>query len=173
MDVRIEAGAKTDWFVDPGTEAVTANAPSRLEPAPAGDFMLSALVEAELRETFDAGALVVWANDRTWAKLALERNPEGRPTIVSVVTRGVSDDCNSYALAGARAWLRIARIGAAYAFHASENGERWQLIRHFRLDADGVRIGFESQSPLGEGCAATFSHCELVQGTLADLRDGS
>lgn len=137
-----------------------------------GDYLLSAHVEAELAGTFDAGALVLWADERTWGKLALERSPAGAATIVSVVTRGVSDDCNSWTLDEPAAWLRIARIGDAYAFHASRDGRRWDLVRHFRLEAPDVQVGFEVQSPLGEGCTARFSEIAFEQRTLADLRDG-
>lgn len=170
--LRIGAGAATDWFVDPGTGKVIASAPAVLDATPDGDFAVAACVRAELAETFDAGAIVVWADGRNWAKLAVERSPAGVPMVVSVVTRGVSDDCNSHVLAQAAAWLRIARIGDAYAFHASLDGAWWGLIRHFRLDAPRVEAGFEAQSPLGTGCIATFSERSLEPRTLGDLRSG-
>ena len=170
--LRIGAGAKTDWFVDPGTGAVIASAPALLEAPPDGDFVLVARVQAELAETFDAGALVVWSDERTWAKLAVERSPASAPTVVSVVTRGFSDDCNSHVLAYPTTWLRIARVGEAYAFHASIEGELWDLIRHFRLDSTRVEVGFEAQSPLGSGCVATFSERSIEPRTLEDLRSG-
>ncbi len=157
--------------MDPGTGAVTANAEARLF-AVEGDFILSARVEAGLAETFDAGALVVWAAERTWGKLALERSPVGAATVVSVVTREVSDDCNSWTLDRPATWLRIARIGSTYAFHASNDGVRWELVRHFRLDAPAVQVGFEAQSPLGDGCTARFSEISFAARTLADIRSG-
>ena len=137
-----------------------------------GDYLLSARVDAGLAATFDAGALVVWADERTWGKLALERSPAGAATVVSVVTRGVSDDCNSWTLDEPAAWLRIARIGDAYAFHASRDGSRWDLVRHFRLEAASVSAGFEAQSPLGEGCTARFSEIAFTASTLGDIRSG-
>jgi uncharacterized protein len=151
---------------------VTASAAAQLFPVE-GDYLLSARVEAGLAETFDAGALVLWADERTWGKLALERSPAGAATVVSVVTRGVSDDCNSWTLDEPVAWLRIARMGAAYAFHASLDGARWDLVRHFRLEAANVQVGFEAQSPFGDGCTARFSEIAFEARTLADLRDGS
>lgn len=45
-------------------------------------------------------------------------------------------------------------------------------MRHFRLEAPDVQVGFEVQSPLGEGCTARFSEIAFEQRTLADLRDG-
>ena len=168
----ITAGAATDWFVDPGSLTATLDAPA-LVCSLFGDFTLSARVEVALRSTFDAGAPVLWHNEATWAKLALELSPQGQPTIVSVVTRGTSDDCNSMTLGSPAAWLRVARLGSAHAFHVSLDGELWQLVRHFRLTETGdADVGFEAQSPMGEGCTAHFSHFGHTAATLADLRSG-
>src|SRR5262249_6707836 len=127
------AGPRTDLFCPPDGGPPTLNAPALLTSLGEGDFVLSAQIEAELRATFDAGALVLWQGDRTWAKLALERSPGGRPTVVTVVTRGRSDDCNSVALDAPSAHLRVARIDDAFAFHLHMEGS-WELIRHFALE---------------------------------------
>jgi regulation of enolase protein 1 (concanavalin A-like superfamily) len=149
------------------------NAPLLAGPAD-GDFQLSARVSADLRATFDAGALVLRAADDAWVKLALERSPRGGATIVSVVTRGVSDDANAWAVAGASAWLRISRIGATCVLHASDDGARWDLVRHCAFDAPPrVNAGFLAQSPTGDGCTATFADVRFAATTLAELRDGS
>jgi regulation of enolase protein 1 (concanavalin A-like superfamily) len=88
-----------------------------------------------------------------------------------VVCRTVADDANSFVLSGRTVWLRVSRLGVAYAFHASTDGQRWQLVRHFGLDGD-ARIGFEAQSPTGAGCAATFDEIRFDPRRLPDLRDG-
>jgi regulation of enolase protein 1 (concanavalin A-like superfamily) len=170
--LRIVAGPRTDLFVDPGGGPPELDAP-RLAGAVEGDFRLSARVRADLRATFDAGALVLYGGEATWAKLALERSPEGRATIVTVVTRGLSDDANAWAVDGDAVWLRIARMGEACALHASGDGTRWDLVRHFALEAPIVSVGFSAQSPTGEGCAATFDDVRFLAGGLDDLRDGS
>jgi uncharacterized protein len=171
--VRIDAGPRTDLFVDPGGEAPVLNAPMMLGGT-RGDFRLSARVSADLKATFDAGALLLHADDRTWVKLALERSPQGEAMIVSVVTRGRSDDSNGAVVAGGSVWLRVARLGGACALHASGDGERWDLVRHFAFDEpDGLAAGFLAQSPTGEGCTATFDDVRYLAGRLGDLRDGS
>jgi regulation of enolase protein 1 (concanavalin A-like superfamily) len=171
--LRLDAGRRTDLFVDPGGEPPVLNAPTLLGPTQ-GDFQLRARVSAELKATFDAGALLLHADERTWVKLALERSPAGEAMVVSVATRGLSDDCNSRVVAGASVWLRVARRGATCALHASDDGRRWDLVRHCALDApDGLAAGFLVQSPTGEGCAAVFDDIRYVTERLADLRDGS
>ena len=171
--LHIVAGPRTDLFVDPAGRPAQLGAP-RLMAAVEGDFQLSAYVKADLEATFDAGALVLRAADHTWVKLALERSPQGEAMVVSVVTRGLSDDANGRGVRGNAVWLRISRIAATCALHASDDGVRWELVRHFAFPApDGLSAGFLAQSPTGEGCAATFDGLEHVVETLADLRDGT
>jgi uncharacterized protein len=169
----IEAGPGTDWFADPATGSLTLSAPALLGSA-SGDFVLAARVEVGFATTYDAGALVLWHDDRTWAKLCFEYSPQAEPMVVSVVTRGESDDCNSAVITGNTVWLRLARIGEAHAFHMSADGEHWLFVRHFRLAGPGqVSFGFEAQSPMGRGCEAWFSGIRFDPVTLGDLRDGT
>jgi regulation of enolase protein 1 (concanavalin A-like superfamily) len=169
----ISAGPTTDLFADPGGDAPTLNAPRLLGPAPAGDFQLSTRVTAGLAATYDAGALLLYADERSWVKLALERSPDGEALVVSVVTRGVSDDANAFAVGGNVAWLRVSRVGAAYALHASLDGSLWRFVRHFALEpADDLAVGFLAQSPTGPGCTAVFDAITLRAERLADLRSG-
>lgn len=175
-DLTIAAGGVTDHFVDPATSRATLNAPRVLATvATSGDFQLSALVEVEFGSTFDAGVLMLWADELAWAKLCLEYSPDEQPMVVSVVTRGLSDDANGPAVDGNRVWLRVSRSGASYAFHASTDGRRWDLVRHFALPADpsSVRAGFGAQSPTGAGCVAHFTQVRFVAAPVTDLRDGT
>ena len=171
--LELAAGPRTDWFVDPGGEAPpVANAPA-LVGGPSGDFLLSSRVAVEFASVFDAGALVLFGHERAWAKLCLEYSPQHEPMIVSVVTRDLSDDCNSFVVEGNSAWLRVSRTGRTFAFHASTDGSSWELVRHFALQPDDeLLVGFETQSPLGEGCTAFFSDIRYATRTLADIRSG-
>jgi uncharacterized protein len=171
----LTAGPRTDRFIDPVTGTVSNNSPVTLIDAPAGNFQFAAYVRATLLATFDAGALVVDGGPGVWAKFALERNPEGADTIVSVITRGVSDDANCVVVPDpGQTWLRISRIGTAYALHYSSDGTWWSLARVFTLGpTESHRIGVTTQSPTGDGLTATFSEVTLRPATLGDLRDGS
>jgi uncharacterized protein len=170
--LRLVAGPRTDWFVDPAGDASTLTAPAVLERV-RGDFILGARVEVDFAATFDAGVIVLRRDDRTWAKLCFEYSPHDEPMIVSVVTHGVSDDANSAVVAGNVVWLRVARIGRACAFHYSTDGSWWHLVRHFRLVEDGdLEAGFLVQSPTGEGCGATFTEISFEPKTLEALRTG-
>jgi regulation of enolase protein 1 (concanavalin A-like superfamily) len=174
------AAAHTDFYVNPAGEN-SADAESMLNAAtllgsPAdGDFQLSARVTVDFRSQYDAGVLFLWSDEKHWAKFCFEFSPDAEPMVVSVVTRGVSDDANAFTVAGSSVWLRVSRIDGVYAFHASTDGSIWRLIRVFTLgdDASGHRIGFEAQSPTGDGCTVTFTDIQFAARRLAELRDGS
>jgi regulation of enolase protein 1 (concanavalin A-like superfamily) len=189
--VTVAAQAHTDIFIDPGEAStdgspggdagVSLNAESMLNAAtllgvpPDGDFQFSARVTVDFASTFDAGVLLLWLDERRWAKLCFEFSPAGEPMIVSVVCRGVCDDANAFVVPGRSVWLRVSRIDRAYAYHASLDGKAWQMIRVFILsdETSGDTIGFEGQSPTGDGCAVTFDEIRFRPERLADLRDGS
>src|SRR5258706_476464 len=176
---RVEAGAliltsgpRTDMFVDPAGTGVVPDAGRLVGPPPGGDFSLVARVTVEFASTYDAGVLLLYAGERHWAKLSFELSPQHKPTAVTVVTKGTSDDCNSFEVTERSMWLRMTRTGAAWAFHASADGSWWRLLRYFSLNGL-VRVGFLAQSPTGRGCTAVFERIGLRQGAPSDLRDGS
>jgi uncharacterized protein len=169
----ITAGPRTDLFIDPLGSAEVLNAPRALGSVQ-GDFLLSARVTVAFTSTFDAGALLVYAHERLWGKLCFEYSPQAEPMVVSVVTRGLSDDANAFVVSGNQVWLRVARMGPACAFHASTDGQTWQFIRHFALGHAGdLALGFLSQSPTGAGCTASFDDVRFAAERLQDLRNGS
>jgi regulation of enolase protein 1 (concanavalin A-like superfamily) len=172
----LHAAARTDMFADPAGPDPAPDAGRFVGLPPAGDFTLAAQVQVEFGSRFDAGVVLLHPRARHWAKLCFEYSPQLRPTAVTVVTRGVSDDCNSFEVDGDTLWLRITRSGAAWAFHASTDGSWWRLLRYFALGGDAaelVRVGFLAQSPVGQGCTATFDHISFHPGAPENLRDGS
>jgi uncharacterized protein len=171
----LTSGAKSDLFIDPAGEEGARPDAGRLTGLPGDrDFALAARVSVKFGSVFDAGVLLLYLSERRWAKLCYELSPQRRPTVVSVVTRGTSDDSNSFETGGAPTWLRITRAGRAWAFHASEDGTWWRMVRYFTLgEASGARVGFLAQAPQGPGCTAVFDSIAYSPGAPADLRDGS
>ncbi|HML23771.1 MAG TPA: DUF1349 domain-containing protein [Aggregatilinea sp.] len=170
----ITAGANTNWFIDPaGSERVASNGPAAVFAPPVGDFLLSARVTVNFGATFDAGVLLLYERDDLWTKLCFEYSPQHEPMIVSVVTRGFSDDCNSVVIDGSSVYMRVARIGSAFALHYSLDGKYWNMVRYFTMGAvDNLRIGFLAQSPTGESCTVVFSEIAYRAESLKDLRSG-
>lgn len=168
----IAAGQKTDWFLDPGGSVNVLNAPALFAPAQQ-PCMLKTRVTSNASATFDAGVLAVYQSDDQWAKLCFELSPQQQLTIVSVVTKGTSDDCNSVPITGNSVYLRVSVLEKAFAFHYSLDGAAWNLVRYFTLgERKNLEIGFLSQSPVGEGCNATFTEIAYVPEKLSDIRSG-
>ena len=172
--VTLRAGPETDWFNDP-------DATTRLATAPvfrftvSEDCKVSAKITVDFGATFDAGVLFVHQGDEDYAKLCFERSPLGDNTMVSVVTRGVSDDANGPIIEGNVVWARVSVYRDVVAFHWSSTGHRWHLLRFFALRTPhrATSIGFSTQSPTGPGCTATFSNINYTPGAPINIRDGS
>ncbi|MGC4053780.1 MAG: DUF1349 domain-containing protein [Paludibaculum sp.] len=137
----------TDLFLDPIGDVRKLDA-AMLLFRPDAEFTLAACVQVGFQGTFDAGVLVLFQDESNWAKLCFEYSPQGQPMVVSVVTCGASDDCNSVVIDGSRVFLRVARIGRGYAFHyATSSAGPWHLVRAFGLAPLPLQAGFLVQSP--------------------------
>jgi uncharacterized protein len=174
----INGGEKTDLFVDPQEAYHVVNAP-KLVFNPDSVFLLSSRIRVAFASDYDAGVLIVYKDEKSWAKLCFELSPGKIPTVVSVVNNGkFSDDCNHSEFPDRKEiFLRIAGLGKhIYAFHYSTDGEYWNLVRYFSLDDNGssqpIRIGFSSQSPTGKNCESFFSVTKYDQKKLDDIRSG-
>jgi len=171
--LNIAAGPGTDWFYDPAGSGRKHNAPLALFSPPDENCLLSTKVTVGFRSTFDAGVLFVYTDVDHWAKLCFEYAPTGNPMVVSVVTRGKSDDCNSVYIDGDSVYLRLYREADRLAFHYSDDGKYWHMVRHFTIgDLQNVRIGFSAQAPTGQGCHVQFSEISYRSGELSDIRNG-
>ncbi len=170
----LTAEAGTDWtndaFGGPQQHAATS-----LGFNPPQEFSLSARVHVRgARTTFDAAVLAIWGDRDHWAKICFEFSPQGEAMVVSVVTNGYSDDCNSTVIADDHVFLRVMRVGSGWAFHSSGDGIAWNFVRIFRLDFVGpVSVGFMAQAPMGDTCVAAFDKIEYQTVVPTDLRDGT
>ena len=153
----ITAGKRTDWFVWPGG-GYTADGSPRLMFKPAEDFMFSTKVDVKSHATYDAGCIALYGDASLWAKLCLEAQNDGRLDVISVVTRGRSDDSTSFPARGTSIYLKVAKADGVIFFYASEDGKEWTIIRKFHLEPNnGLWTGFSAQSPDGAGASALFT----------------
>merc|ERR1712137_1403822 len=154
----MHTGAMTDWFNDPNiTDDIVrvANAPVLVYDPPEGDWQLSMNIKVHHKFKFA---------------------PEQEATVVSVVTRGVSDDTNGVAIDNEVVSYRVSKFNNVFAHHYKRIGEsKWHLQRLYSLRdaAAPTAVGFLSQSPTGLGHTAMFSEITLTNATLHDARDGS
>lgn len=153
----IIAGEKTDMFRDPNVTYNTDNAP-KLMFNPDDDFVLSACIEHSFVHKWDGGAIVLKSDSLNWVKFCFEKDYTGAKRVVSVVTKNISDDCNSVEIKSNKVHYKLAKAGNVITLYYSTNGKKWLLVRHLQFDAKkGFEVGFLAQSPTGTKCAVKFS----------------
>ena len=154
----IEAGEKTDMFRDPNITYNTDNVPKLLF-LPDRDFVLSCAIEHGFANKWDGGAIVLKSDSIHWIKFCFEKDYTGAKRVVSVVTRNISDDCNSIAMDTNKAFFKMAKADRVVTLYCSKDGITWLLIRHLQFDTKpGFKIGFLAQSPTGTKCEVRFSN---------------
>jgi regulation of enolase protein 1 (concanavalin A-like superfamily) len=169
----IKAPGRTNLFNYPATDGSVHNAPMALF-VPGEEFTLVAKVAAPLKNVYDVAAFVVYENEHAWAKFCYENSSDRIPTVVSVVTMGSSDDCNSAPVVGGAVYYAMCRRGAEYAFHYSTDGVRWTLVRHFHLETKTpVRVGFAVHAYMADPITGTFSEIAYKTSAPRNLRSFS
>lgn len=167
----IFASPRTDFFRDPAGEIAKSSAPF-LYTYLKGNFTVSTRVEVDMIAEFDSGCIMIMADDTNWAKLCFEF-PNHKPTMVSVVTKETSDDCNSEKVQEKKPYLRVTRFGNCFAFHYSIDGQIWTMVRYFHMEAPlEIKVGVVAQSPAGNGCKVSFDSFEYSPEPVKNLRSG-
>lgn len=166
--VTIVAGPKTDMFRDPNVTYNTDNAPKLLFTADS-NFILSTSIEHSFTEKWDGGAIVLIQDSLNWIKFCFEKDYTGAKRVVSVVTKDVSDDCNSVEITGNKVYFKIAKAGNVITLYYSENNQNWFLVRHLQFNnAKKIRIGFLAQSPTGTKCEVRFTDIKYEARKIKD-----
>lgn len=172
-ELQVEVEGNTDFFIDPENKKATATAPYLYKEIK-GDFVATALVQPDFKDQWNAGALFMMIDDTHWIKFAFENSDATGKSIVSVVTRLVSDDANGAILNNSdQIWLKMIRKGDLYALHWSMDGKKYNMCRLAAMpNAEKVKIGLEAQSPVGETAHHKFLFFNLESRTVQDLRKG-
>lgn len=135
-----------------------------------GDFIVTCKMLPKFEEVYDLGCIVVWEDENTWIKFAYENADNGAPSIVSVVTREYSDDCNGPQMTG-EVWMQINRKGDVFALHYSTDGVKWSLARICRVPMKKkVKVGISAQCPKGQQCEVEFENFEITENHYSNQR---
>lgn len=166
--LEFQAGEKTDMFRDPNVTYNTDNAPKLMFYAD-DDFVLTASIEHAFANKWDGGALIIWQDSLNWIKFCFEKDYTGARRVVSVVTKNISDDCNSAEIQSNKVFYKVAKAGNVITLYFSKDGFKWFLVRHFQFDAHrGFKVGFLAQSPTGDQCIVRFSNITYRAKTISD-----
>lgn len=167
--LQIDAAESSDFFQDPAGVNVRSSAPFLYCEAD-GDFSFTARVDVDMFDAYDSGCIMVMVDQQNWAKLCFEL-VDHIPTIVSVVTKGISDDCVSEKLGKNKPYLRVLRSGSCFGFHYSLDAINWTLVRFFGMDAPiKVKIGVVGQCPVGKGTRVRFENFDFEMTKICDAR---
>ncbi|GAA4943866.1 hypothetical protein GCM10023314_16130 [Algibacter agarivorans] len=155
--IEISAGPNTNMFYAPHGHFNQSNMP-KLVFRPDSNFVFSANALAEHKSKWEAAMLIVYIDENYWAKFCFENEAPSKNRMVTVVTNEVSDDAYSDYVEGNSVYMQISKKGRQIVFSYSLDSKKWIGIRYFRLDSEKpIKIGFASQSPIGNGLTSVFS----------------
>jgi regulation of enolase protein 1 (concanavalin A-like superfamily) len=171
--LQVVSGKETDFFNNPSDQSISDNAPF-LYTTLQGDFVATALVRPNFSSRSNAASLMVYMDSTHWMKLAFEKSDATGKSIVSVVTKEISDDANGVVLNACDSiWLRIIKKGDVYAMHWSKDGKNFKMARIFTMPySKEVKVGMESQCPVGNAARHEFLYFSIEKKTINDLRKG-
>ena len=178
--IEIYAPAQSDFFYNNGSVNEEGITPESLCNAPfcytevSGNFVMRVRVSHDFKDTYDSSSVMVMLDMKTWAKACFEKTDFGTHAAVSVVSRnGECDDANGCNVDGNTVWLQITRVGGSFAFHYSEDGERFYMMRFFNLPAgDTVKVGLLAQAPQGSGGVRVYEDWSIENKTVKNIRFG-
>lgn len=170
--ITIIAGEKTDMFRDPNVTYNTDNAPKLLFTADS-NFILTASIEHTFESKWDGGAIVLKQDSLNWIKFCFEKDYTGARRVVSVVTKGVSDDCNSVEINSNKVYFKVAKADNVITLYYSTAGTNWFLVRHLQFDTTQTfQVGFLAQSPTGKSCTVKFEDITYLPRKIKDPYTG-
>ncbi|WP_165395286.1 DUF1349 domain-containing protein [Flagellimonas allohymeniacidonis] len=171
--LKVVAGKGTDFFNNPEDNSITSSAPFLFQEVQ-GDFVTKALVRPDFSSLWNAIALMVHIDNNNWIKFAFENSDATGKSIVTVVTKNVSDDANGVILHNQdEVWLKLIRKGNIYSMLWSIDGKNFKMARLSTLpQADSIKIGIEVQSPVGESATHEIDFFDITKTTVKDLRKG-
>jgi regulation of enolase protein 1 (concanavalin A-like superfamily) len=150
------AGKETDLHNPADGSYSIHNAPKLLF-TPDLNFDFSARVKPSFKNQYDGGAILLYSDRENWAKVLLEYI-DNKPILgMSVIKDKVTDD--AYFIPGGKdVYLRVTKKGKVFNFFTSPDGKQWTRIREFVYHKpQNLKIGFYSQSPVGNSCQVEFS----------------
>lgn len=171
LTVVVEKGS--DFFNNPEDSTITSTAPVLYKQV-SGDFVAKALVRPDFSSMWNAAAIMVHIDSNNWIKFAFENSDATGQSIVTVVTKNVSDDANGVILTNhEKVWLKLVRKGNIYSMLWSLDDKDYKMARLTAMPpVDPIKIGVEAQCPVGKSATHEILYFEVEKKTVADLRKG-
>jgi len=171
--ISITAGKETDIYGDLDGTYYVNNVP-RLLFTPDSNFIFSAKVSLAFNTVYDGGAIILYSDSSTWAKLLFELNDGNIIGVGSSLVRDkLGDDSYHVALNAKQVFLKAVRSGKTFCFYYSLDGKKWSLLRTFTYpNPENLKIGFYAQSPKGNSSTVNFSEIKYRPEKFKDFLTG-
>jgi regulation of enolase protein 1 (concanavalin A-like superfamily) len=150
------AGKETDLH-NPANGSYFRHTAPKFLFTPDANFVFSARVKPSFENQYDGGAILLYSDSENWAKVLLQYIDKKPILGISVIKDKITDDAY-FIPEGKEVFLRLTKVGKVFNFLTSPDGKEWTLIREFVYHKpEHLKIGFYSQSPIGNSCRVEFS----------------
>lgn len=170
-------GEKKDYFNDPDGKLSNNTAPILLTTVDnTKPFTLTAKVSPQFTATgtYNAGVLYIYVNDSLYQKQCFEQDERGKHRVVTVRTRGTSDDNNHDIIDQPFVYMKISSDTKTVASYYSLDNKNWQMVRLYKNDyPHTIWVGISAQCPVDTGAIAEFQEVSLQAQSVADFRMGN
>lgn len=175
--MKFSAGEKQDFFNDPNGKLSNNTAPILLtEIDNTKPFTFTSKVTPEFTKSgmYSAGVLYIFVNDSLYQKLCFEQDERGKHRVVTVRTRGTSDDNNHDVVEQASVYMKISSDTKTVASYYSLDNKNWHMVRLYKNEyPQKIRLGLSTQSPVDKKAVAYFEDVKLETTNVKDFRLGS
>lgn len=171
--MKVVAEKGTDYFNNPEDGSIASTAPLLYKQVK-GDFVAKALVRPDFSSMWNAVSIMVHIDSLNWIKFAFENSDATGQSIVSVVTKNVSDDANGAILSNHnQIWLKLIRKGNIYSMLWSIEDKDYKMARLTAMPpVDSLKVGIEAQCPVGDSASHEMLYFGIESKTVGDLRNG-
>lgn len=122
---------------------------------------------------YNAGVLYIYVNDSLYHKFCFEQDERGRHRVVTVRTRGTSDDNNHDIVAQPFVYMKISSDTKTVASYYSLDNKNWQMVRLYQNDyPKQIGVGISAQCPVDKGTVSYFEEFKLESSSVKDFRLG-
>ncbi|MEI6949211.1 DUF1349 domain-containing protein [Paraflavisolibacter sp. H34] len=175
--IKFSVGEKKDFFNDPDGKLSNNTAPVLLSVVDnTKPFTLTAKVTPEFTPTglYSAGVLYLYVNDSLYHKFCFEQDERGKHRVVTVRTRGTSDDNNHDIVTQPYIYMKISSDTKTVASYYSLDNKNWQMVRLYKNDYPGkIGVGISAQSPVDKSSVSYFEDLKLESSSVKDFRMGN
>lgn len=175
MTIRCSEGK--DMFCDPNDGKLTNNTlPLLLKKIDnTKPFTIVAKVTPEFHKEslYNAGDLIVYANEMLWQKYCFEQDEYGNHRLVTVRNQETSDDNNHDKQSSNTVYMKISSDTHTIASYYSTDKKEWHMVRLYKNYYPAtLYIGIASQCPVKGQCTTTFEEISIDTNNVSDFRMG-